>query len=368
MDRQIHTSIRVTACVLIGLVTMEMSARIEDWLRYRAPLLENYSADSLYQMDKLGKTGKPHARYMKWQLNEAGFRGPALRRGTYRILCLGSSETFGQYESEGREWPRELERMLQSQTEAPIEVVNGAYPGLTIATNNRRLGQTLGLVQPRVVVIYPSFTSYIALSRITAAPVVRFRKEPLEFRLRGRLETLIKNALPESIQDDLRKLEIRFTDQNEIPAPRIPQANVDRFESDLDNLVAGIQQSGAAAVLVTHATRFGAAVRPEEQRYLVAWRKFFPMLQEGGFLDMEKRMNQAVADVAQRHGVKLVDAAARLEPGPRNFVEFVHFTNEGAHSLAALVAEDVRPMIAGAGDSMVRRAGIVKEQEGLSPQ
>jgi hypothetical protein len=49
----------------------------------------------------MGQHGRPNAQYLKWKLNSLGFRGPELDPGATRILCVGSSETFGQYESEG---------------------------------------------------------------------------------------------------------------------------------------------------------------------------------------------------------------------------------------------------------------------------
>jgi len=262
---------------------------------------------------------------------------------------------------------RRREKPSLKQPGGPVEVVNAAYPGLTIATSNRRLSQTLGLLHPRAVVVYPSFTSYISLARVTAAPMVTAQKDPPELRLSGRVATLIKSALPERVQDYLRRLEIRITDRDVTVSERLPQANIDRFEADLDRLVSGIRESGASAVLVTHATRFGAFVTADQRPYLVAWRKFFPTLKEEGFLDMEQRMNQAVANVARRHGVTLVDAAAQLEPGPKNFVEFVHFTDEGARSLAALVAEGIKPVIGASGDSIVHQAQLAPEQKGLRP-
>jgi lysophospholipase L1-like esterase len=370
MPQQTYSPRRMVVCLVIALATLEASARIEDWLRYQAPLFENYNSDSLYRFDLMGKKGKPNVRYMKWKLNEQGYRGPSLRSNAYRILCLGSSETFGQYESEGQEWPRQLERMLAEQKpSAQVEVVNWAYPGLTITTINRRLHQTLEQLRPRVVVVYPSFTSYISLARITAAPVIAADKELPELRLNARVETLLKNAVPTSVQDSLRDLQIRLSDQNMITIPRLPQANVERFEADMDRLVTGIAEQGATAVLVTHATRFGASVAPNERRYLVAWRKFFPTLQEDGFLDMERRMNQAVIDVARRHAVPLIDAASRLEPGSRNFVEFVHFTDEGANALAALVAQRLHPIIEKSEDPIVSNARLASEpeQKGMRP-
>src|SRR5690242_2255602 len=83
---------------LLFVFVLEICARTEDAIRYGAPFWGNYSLDSIYQYDEMGKYGRPHASYLKWHLNNEGYRGPELRDHTYRIACIGSSETFGLYE------------------------------------------------------------------------------------------------------------------------------------------------------------------------------------------------------------------------------------------------------------------------------
>ena len=87
--------------IMAMLVLSEFAAREADKITYSAPFWGDYSLDTLFTVDELGKRGRPNASYEKWRLNEAGYRGPALRSNTYRIVCLGSSETFGLYEKDG---------------------------------------------------------------------------------------------------------------------------------------------------------------------------------------------------------------------------------------------------------------------------
>ena len=123
---------------------------------------------------------------------------------------------------------------------------------------------------------------------------------------------------------------------------RLPEENVIRFRQDLERVIAMAKASGADIALVTHATLFGDEVRPEYRAVLRTWRKFYPMLAEDGFLDMERRLNAVVREAAARNqGVLLVDAARQMPGGHKNFVEFVHFTDEGAKTLARLVADHI---------------------------
>jgi hypothetical protein len=116
------------------LVALELATRIDQRIEYGAPLLGAYSWDaSLLTRDAFGTTGRPGGVYEKWALNDLGLRGPGISKerppDTRRIVTVGTSETFGLYESPGHEWPRELERLLAEDGEE-AEVVNGAFPGL----------------------------------------------------------------------------------------------------------------------------------------------------------------------------------------------------------------------------------------------
>jgi len=342
MLRTLFSTRTLTWLVLAGL-TLETCARLEDTLRYGAPFQGVYDSDGIYTYGANGKQGRPHAAYLKWKLNEAGFRGPALRHAAYRIVCLGASETFGLYESEGAEWPRRLEHELNRSTpRRSFEVVNAAYPGMTLANNLRQLDDTIDALHPGMVLVYPSYTGYIEPG--SGAPLA-LPKRRWEFRMRSRLDTLLKRSLPDDVQDALRKLELKLNERHVAPEERVPDSVIARFENDLDRLTTDLRARGIDVVLITHATRFGGAVRPEERRFLIAWRKFYPRLAEAGFLDMEQRMRDAMLRVGARASAPVIDAATLLPPGSVNFVDFSHFTDQGAGALAALVAGNLRTLL-----------------------
>ena len=335
---------RLALLILLGLGTLELCARLDDWVMESASFWRNYNHASLYFFDSLGMRGKPFGRYAKWRLNSAGYRGPEMRPGTFRIACIGSSETFGLYEDPGKEWPRQLEQVLSERLgNGRFEVVNTSYPGMAITTARRRLDGMIAAVHPRVAIIYPSVAPYIfegvAFPSGDPAPPP---PEPFEFRLAARVETIAKQILPDLIQHRFREWQLRRAIAwAPHPMDRIPQSHVDKFRSHLDDLVLDLRGRGVEPVLVTHATRFGGHVSPSERRLLGYWRRFYPQLREDGFLDMEQRLNDALRGVAAARGMRLVDAAQKVPPGPRYFAEFVHFTNEGAHALASLIADAI---------------------------
>ncbi len=349
MIRRLQFVSRLCLWLVLAGVTLEVSARTEDKLRYGAAFFGNYSLDSLYRYDELGKYGRPFASYLKWHLNEAGYRGPGLRQGTFRIACIGSSETFGLYETAENEWPRQLERILNQRFGTrEYEVIDAAYPGLSIGTSLLRLPQMLDAVHPQMVVIYPSYVSYLENDRAqswplttTAHPKPRSERRHFAWRIAPRTVTFLKASVPDGVQDWLRDLEVRRMAQKTVVMERLPEQNVAAFQTDLTRLVTELESRGIHVVLVTHASRFGKTMVPEDAPMLTAWRKFYPMIEERGLLDMEARMSGVVRKVGAQTRVPVVDGANLIAPGRVNFVEFVHFTDAGAQTLATLVADEI---------------------------
>src|SRR5271170_780888 len=125
------------------IATLEIAARMDDWMKYGAPLTSNYEFDQMFRQSDGIIRGVPYGRYMRWQLNSDGFRGPEIRpdRGQSRVLVYAASEAFGIYEDTGKEFPRELEEQLNYRTSpGTFEVINAGIPGM-------RIGAGISLMQ-----------------------------------------------------------------------------------------------------------------------------------------------------------------------------------------------------------------------------
>ena len=309
---------------LIAAVTLELCARLDDWATYGAPLLGNYDNSNLNAFDAIGNRGKPNAHYLKWKLNSLGFRGPELDPNLPKLMCVGSSETFGQTEPEGMEWPRQVERLLKG-----VQVVNTGFAGETFPTSVKRLPERLATVKPVAVLLYPSVAHYLSVPYVHyAGPPPPPRPVP---RMLSRLETVFKQVVPLKLMTYLRQRQIA----RDAPAygpllDNIPPDLAARFEKDLQTAARLIREAGAQPIFITHANRFGKTVTPEERFMLISWRRFYPNLREEGFLPMETTMNNIIRHVAMDEGAPLIDAAPEMPRGPRYFSDFVHFTAEGA--------------------------------------
>ena len=151
--------------VLLCLVAAEITARLEDLVFDGVPLTANPTPDSqLIYTDPDGVTrGRPGGRYGQWHLNQFGFRGPDIsvepRAGTTRVMVLGSSEAFGLYEPDGKEFPRQLGTQLSSH--GAFEVVNASLFGMTLRSMVPFWRGWASRFRPQVVVIYPSPLFYL---------------------------------------------------------------------------------------------------------------------------------------------------------------------------------------------------------------
>lgn len=343
--------LRCVSCVVIIFLVLELCARTDDALTFGAAFWGAYNDQVLYTIDKIGKWGKPGARYERWQLNSLGYRGPELSLGTIRIVCFGASETFGLYEDPNEEYPRQLERKLNAMAGSDVfQVVNAAYPGETLPTAILRVPQVVSQVHPSYALIYPALANYISIAPSSAVvgssqPPEALSDRIFDLRIADRIRNLLKAALPQVIQTKLRQREIARESASEQVMDRLPEENVVRFRKDLTDLLAALRNRNVEPVLVTHATVCGTMLSQRDHDLLTAWRKFYPMLQESGFIDMEQRMNRVIGETANRENIPLIDVENEIPHRPEYFADFVHFTTAGATVMASDLADGLKPVV-----------------------
>ena len=155
------TALRLTALVFglfTGLVCVEIAARttdlesrwMEDLVFYQSADVGMHKAsltpDLLYELKpKVDVAQDPHSlpgnsEDVAWwsnprvvKTNQLGHRGPERdwerKPGTFRVACLGGSNTFGAAVSNGETWPDALERALSAKTGRTVEVWNLGVSG-----------------------------------------------------------------------------------------------------------------------------------------------------------------------------------------------------------------------------------------------
>lgn len=303
--RAMRRALVVAGYAALSLATLELAARVEDHVKDGAPLWGPYTINTLFQATPFGRGGVPGAHFGKWHINALGYRGPELREGSQRVVVFGASETFGIYEGPDGEYPRRLQRLLDTP-QRPVDVVNIALPGMRIGRVGY-LEDALRRTGAKTVLIYPTPANYIGALQghcgRGATPVPPEHGLGERFRLVGRIDQLSKRHLPPVVMDTLRRVSIWRETRHQQVMDTVPQASIQAFRDDLDCAVTAAQALGAQVVLATHGNYFGSTLDERERPMMRTWRRFYPELSEHGFLDLEARANEAIRALARERGL-----------------------------------------------------------------
>jgi lysophospholipase L1-like esterase len=356
--RPLNLLLFAITCALI----LEVCARIDDWVTFGAPLLERYDHSRLLASDDDGVLHNvPGARFQKWRINRLGFRGPEVSLpkppGISRIICFGSSETFGLHEPEGKDWPSVLSGLL---SDAPgVEVINSSVVGLTGSQRLTYFDRYVMPVEPDVVILYVAFLEYPRLGpgarERKVAPTERARTPPAaprrpirasaiidNIRVLPKLRLAIKRSLPpalaQAISTEVTRLQLRRRERQVLggaaPLERVNAEDLDAFERDLEDTVVGIRQRGVAVVLTTYPTLLNGKNQFLYEHVLLDFRRVLPVLSRRGVVEAADLFNDRIRRVADRLDVPLVDNDALIPKTTEYFGDNVHYTEKGAELVA----------------------------------
>lgn len=335
--------------LLITFATLEVCARLDDRFATGAAILSNYDFDQLFKFDGATMRGIPHARFAKWKLNSIGMRGPEPRLlpNQTRILVYGASEVFGIYEAPGYEMPASLERQIQKvRPNYHFEVFNGGIPGMRVGSGTSFIKELGHRLHPTVVIIYPTPTHYIGVTRphcgrTFRSPRERDTKAWPASRVFAKFVPEIKSLLPPVLLQSARLMLIKKELHGRPVLLRVPEASIDAFETDLNCAIDAVQAIGAVPILVTHASRFATVNQDGDGYWLTGWRAQYPELDERGFIDLELRANQRIRRVAFARNMILAPADTVVGGKAVNFADHAHFSDQGAAEMAGLLTDAV---------------------------
>ena len=353
------------ALAMLFALSLEAACRIEDWVEFRTPVFaRERSQEDLLVRDAVGMHGRPGGRFQKWSLNEFGMRGPAVSRvkptRVIRVVAAGASETFGLYESPGREYPRQLEDTLNARFADhrtacegwKAQVLNAAMPGMSLPTIDQDIRLRVRPLAPDFVVLYATPAAYLddavpvaaRPDTVTHGTSLLPAHNALFPRVADRIRTQLKALLPTAVQDRMRRRQIsvmvaqharnwRFTS--------VPTDRIQRFEADLRQAVGSIRSIGAVPVLMTHANRFiGSST--SDVAALRAWEKFYPRASGETIVAIDSSARLTTIAVARDSQAVLVDLAPALAISRgAAFADYSHFTDLGASLAAGILARSI---------------------------
>lgn len=362
--------LKMVGASLVFLLTLEMCARIDDLIRYDAPLWKEYSADCLRSSDSEGISFNiPNAMFQKWQNNSYGFRGPEIlpvkQPGTVRVVCLGASESYGLYESPGKEWPAQLRTLLPSPK---YQVINVSVVGLGLGSYEAYLKKHVLKLEPDIIIclINPLFyaagfekkqENQSSLSKTDGKKASRKNISPAKViiansRCLPKLKQAFKQALQSSFPIVLKRYQIWNLQKQIIaaeaahlggrkPKDVVSTDSVTSFGKDLSKFVSFLESQKIQVLLGTYPaliSRDNLTIYPD---MFLDNRRFFVGFSLLGMLDILDKYNSAIRGVAVEHGAMLADCQALIPKTDRYFGDNVHYTDHGARLVAEGIAEQI---------------------------
>jgi hypothetical protein len=351
--------------VAIG-IGLEGTARVDDWVSFRSPILNRYRSETdLMVRTADGMHGRRHASFEKWSMNNLGYRGPdvdsAKAPGVLRVVAMGASETFGLYESAGKELPRQLEDSLRSRlagSHCAAEVWNAALPGMALPTIMQDLRLRTRRYSPDVVVLYPTPSFYLGDRLPTPALPDSHSVEralPLTNALYPRVWPRLRNQLkaltPTFAATWLRKRSVATALRARGAGWQFDTLPSDRaiaFEADLRREVGTVRDIGAQPVLATHGDAFWGGTRREgSSEWLTAWERFNPRATGRVLIAFDSAARAAILRVAADSGLLVADAAPALAASDETpFADYQHFNDHGAGLAAGVITQRIVELIA----------------------
>lgn len=332
----------------VFVAVLEVCARIEDAAKWGAPLAGPYGFETLLVSDSQGLHVRPGASFEKFRINPQGFRGPEVSArkpdGVVRVAVVGASETFGLYESPGKEFPAQIQAVLDAHAPGRYQVLNAAFAGMSPPRIREYFLRHVRAFQPDIVLFYPTPAFYLDdAPPKEKAPGPRAERRRPSLRIVRKGTPIIKSFVPVSIQLRLRRLLLPSADHPGTGAvwQEPPPERLELFRRHVLDLIDTVEAQGCRVLLATHATRFGDRLTPEDEYHLAAWRRSYPRASDHCLLTMEAQANELVRRMGKERAAPVVEVHAAVPKSADCFADFSHFTDKGAALAAKAFAREI---------------------------
>lgn len=340
--------LHILSLLCVVLLTAEGAARCDDWWFHKIGFWAAPSYNDLFMTDSNGqRRGKPNAQYQKWQLNAFGFRAPRMSETpspeVRRVMLLGASETFGLYEAPDKEFAAQLATMTRVDG---LEIVNAALPGITVGTLRQYWDRWASRFGANTVIIYPSTHLYVSCEDWRAESAsAEGDPTPQGFQIQDlRLFERLRNVIH---QPDFV---VRWRNEHKVaqvvnqhPASWVytgpPQTCVRRLHNDLLALIDAVQRTGANVVVCTQALRAAREPSAADLRDLESFRVFSPRAPGRIIREFVSAADADILQLPAERKVTVVDVDAALGGQRALFEDLVHYNDQGAEKVAALLRD-----------------------------
>ena len=352
MKRKLLTVLATLVAIFFAL---EMGARFYQGI-VRGRTLED-SVFSVCYRDYylLGMSFRPSSE-CDWQdmhmsVNSLGFRGPSVTvekpDQVVRIVAFGAStSTAGNY-------PAKLRSLLNQRGvggDKRVEVIDAAVPGWTTTQSLVQFVSRAIHLDPDIILVYHAINDANMSDThwFESLPEVDYTKFGGPTRRYSQFLTFLGNrwtrfSTARKVRGWERGLDSR-AERN--TAGKQPQKTGTRvFEADLTNFVVIAKSRGIRVGLITMPLNHA----PEETYRSNAERAGYFYDDFEHYVSRVRQFNESTRRIARAQGATLIDAAASpLYKDKTNFVDLVHFTEQGADAFTREVVSAVSELVSAA--------------------
>jgi lysophospholipase L1-like esterase len=359
------SSTRKANLLLLGGGCLAALAIAEGFLRLYNPLGVRIRGDRIVLARNFRETMTNHANpkldpVIVFSKNSLGFRGPEAPRDFDRhltILAIGGSTTECLYLTDGASWPERLGAELAPHFQG-LWVNNAGLDGHSTFGHLLLLDQIVLRLRPKVLLFLVGLND--VHRELPTGREVAGGRAPLFHRL-ARHSAIVANALDFRRHLEARELSLGY---REVDLAHTPQMEADRrralglvdqhrerslpgYRSRVRELVRASRAHGIEPVLLTQPALYGAD-RDDVTGVNLRWIEVDAKRQIYGGLAWRilEEYNDVVREVGRAEGVLVVDLARELPKSSRLFYDFVHFGDEGARQVAAIIAPPLCAMLA----------------------
>jgi lysophospholipase L1-like esterase len=286
--------------------------------------------------------------YTELFVNKKGYRGPDFSANkddeTIRIMIFGGSQVFSIYDSEGKDWPHQVENILKNNGFLNVEVINAGTPGHASFDSLGKLFAEGHVFMPDYVIIDNAWND-IKLFRFNE-PLLRSRppsKAPDDPRVN--YQGFIDYVLSENSQLYIRLRSRYYNWKYNIDVEgAIPEGDIDneiheiglrQYRLNMEMFVDLARNIGAVPILMTQ-PRLVALNISEEDKSVIAYDHF--KLDHQTLCYAFEKTDEIIRSVAESKNALLIDASEGITGKREYFLDGIHTSAEGSYNLALVTA------------------------------
>ena len=261
-------------------------------------------------------------------INSRGFRGREValeKGGTYRIVALGESTTFGfTLTPEHKPWPELLDQLIQQRlvSSRRIEVINAGLPHHNLKDNLYRLRKDILALKPDMIISYHGWNGFqwlwASLPPIFEKHIPVFKPRPVQ--LLAQCEYRLKMMI----------FKRRLAASPPFQAPPLTKLLQTKYADAYRELILLCKTNHIQLAIANHSL---AVNNQSDPAVIEFYREAFPGVY--AFIKVNLLHSLLVKTLCeQNRELCFVDTNPHLDGEHEKFIDLVHFAPEGDHQMA----------------------------------